>query len=448
MKLLIKIGGSPSEQTSTELLSKIIETLNTTIKDEEFINANKDGIPSFTRDRVFTFEVLLCFLMTNPQKGLQREIAAFAEAIQSEGGNIPEVSKAAFCKARKKLKLGAFSELREIVLKEFYQSDEGQQWYGYRLIGVDGSTAELPNSPEIQSEYGVFKKRNDGKAICMGRTLMIYDTLNHLTLHGAMDKMEESETSMLWKAFLGMDLKKTDLLIFDRYYASHLLFFYLQKRGAQFCFRMKKNWWKVVETFYNGGKTSQVITLELPPKDKAEAEALGITKSKIKVRLVRIELEGGETEILLTSLTDENIYTIAQLKELYGLRWPVEESYKAFKHKVCIENFSGKSNKAVLQDFYVKLFIMNLTAVAVRPINAALAKASVKVKYRHQVNFIEAIATMKKAVVSFFVTKKITDALKRVARRLSDITEPIRPGRKFKRNHQPKRKHHMCYKPV
>ena len=115
---------------------------------------------------------------------------------------------------------------------------------------------------------------------------------------------------------------------------------------------------------------------------------------------------------------------------------------------MCIENFSGKSQRAVLQDFYVKLFIMNLTAVAVRPINEALKKQAAKVKYTHQVNFIEAIATMKKAVVSFFITDKLGEALKRVVRRLSTITEPIRPGRKFKRNHQPKRKHHMNYKPV
>jgi len=44
------------------------------------------------------------------------------------------------------------------------------------LIRVDGSTAELPNSEEIQKKYGGFKHRQDGRAFCMGRTLMIYDT--------------------------------------------------------------------------------------------------------------------------------------------------------------------------------------------------------------------------------------------------------------------------------
>lgn len=402
---------------------------------------------SFSRDRVLTFRVLLSFLMTNLQKGIQREIALFSEAILSEGGSVPEVSKAAFCKARKKLKPSAFVALSDIVLQKFYESDQPLLWHGHRLLAVDGSSAELPNSEEIQEHFGVFATRNDGKKTCVGRSLMVYDTLNHLTLHGALESMNESETSMLRKALPDMDLKGNDLLIFDRYYASHLLFFYLQKRNTQFCFRMKKNWWKVVETFYNSGAESKIICLQLPKKDKADADALGIAATEIQVRLVRVALEGGETEILLTSLTDETI-TAANLKELYGLRWPVEECYKTFKHKVCIENFSGKSLKAVLQDFYVKIFIMNLTAVAVRPINAALKKESVKVKYVHQVNFIEALATMKKAVVSFFVTHKIEAALKRIVRRLTNNTQPIRPGRKAKRTHQQKRKHHMNYKNV
>jgi uncharacterized protein YcaQ len=51
---------------------------------------------------------------------------------------------------------------------------------------------------------------------------------------------------------------------------------------------------------------------------------------------------------------------------------------------------------------------------------------------------------MKKAVVSFFVTGKITQAIKRVVRRLTDITEPIRPGRKFKLKPSAKRKHYLA----
>lgn len=192
MKVLIEIGAISTEQTENELLSELIKKLNITIKDEEFISEQKDGDTSFSRDRVFTFRVLLSFLMTNLQKGLQREIALFSEVIQSEGGSIAEVSKAAFCKACRKLKPTAFSELSKVTCKTFYDSNEVQLWNGYRLIGVDGSTVELPNSQEIQEKDGVFKTRQDGKAICMGRTLMMYDTLNHMTLHGSLDGVWKS----------------------------------------------------------------------------------------------------------------------------------------------------------------------------------------------------------------------------------------------------------------
>lgn len=430
------------------LLKSVIDKLNKRICDELFINLYKVGEKSFSRDRFFTFKVLVCFLMTNLQKGLQREIALFQDAITINGGRIPEVDKSAFCKARNKLKPEAFSALSNIVTDEFYESDQVLKWNGLRVFGGDGSTVELPNSTQIKDKYGIFKHRKDGKPICMGRVLMVYDTLNHLTIHGSIASIEESETSMLWKCLPDLKVGKDDILVFDRLYASHLLFFYLQKLGVQFCFRMKKDWWKMVETFYGSGQISSVVALDLPKKDYARAAELGIIQTTLRCRLTRIELDGGETEILLSTLIDEDAFSVADTKELYGLRWPIEDAYKTFKHKVCVENFSGKSDRAVLQDFYVKIFIMNLTAVAIRPINEALKKQSVKVKHVHQVNLIEAIASMKRAVVSFFVTKNIGQAIKRIYRKLSKTTEPIRPGRSFKRNHQPKQKHYMNQKAV
>ncbi|MDQ3845720.1 MAG: hypothetical protein M3342_17170 [Bacteroidota bacterium] len=134
---------------------------------------------------------------------------------------------------------------------------------------------------------------------------------------------------------------------------------------------------------------------------------------------------------------------------MYGWRWPVEEAYKAFKHKVCIENFTGKSCQTVLQDFYVKVFIMNLTAAAVQPINKALEKKTAKVKHPRKVNVSEALFSLKKAVVPFFVSGQITKAVKKFCSRIAKLTEPVRPGRKYKRHQQPhKRKYPMNYKPV
>ena len=100
--------------------------------------------------------------MTNLQKGLQREIALFVEAIESEGGSIPEVSKAAFCKASKKLMPSAFSELSKVTCQTFYGSNDVQLWNGYRLLGVDGSTVELPTAKRYRRNLGYL---NTGRMV-------------------------------------------------------------------------------------------------------------------------------------------------------------------------------------------------------------------------------------------------------------------------------------------
>jgi hypothetical protein len=98
--------------------------------------------------------------MTNLAKSIQREVALFKDAIELDGGSIPEVSKSAFCKARKKLKHTAFIELSNVIVEEFYNSDEVVRWHDHRVIAIDGSSNELPNSKEIQGHY--YGKVADG----------------------------------------------------------------------------------------------------------------------------------------------------------------------------------------------------------------------------------------------------------------------------------------------
>ncbi|MDZ7698843.1 MAG: hypothetical protein U5R49_18595 [Deltaproteobacteria bacterium] len=48
----------------------------------------------------------------------------------------------------------------------------------------------------------------------------------------------------------------------------------------------------------------------------------------LKLRLIRIQNE-GQVQVLITSLIDTQIYPVEVFHDLYHLRWPVEEDYKA-----------------------------------------------------------------------------------------------------------------------
>lgn len=45
-----------------------------------------------------------------------------------------------------------------------------------------------------------------------------------------------------------------------------------------------------------------------------------VVATVIKIRMVKIKLPDGVVEILLTNLYDEKLFTLADLKQLYGLR--------------------------------------------------------------------------------------------------------------------------------
>ncbi len=52
---------------------------------------------------------------------------------------------------------------------------------------------------------------------------------------------------------------------------------------------------------------------------------MGADTEPMKLRLVRVEPDSGETEILITSLIEKEEHPNEIFDELYHLRWPVEE---------------------------------------------------------------------------------------------------------------------------
>ena len=177
---------------------------------------------------------------------------------------------------------------------------------------------------------------------------------------------------------------------------------------------------------------------------------MGFDTKPIKVRLIRIQ-NGNKVQILITSLIDAELYPIHIFSDLYHNRWPVEEDYKTIKCRMELENFTGKSVLSVYQDFHAKIFAKNVVSIMACHSNAALKKDSEYKKYVYQINFTQALSKSKTVLVLLFQESK-SKILRLVADLLAifqGTTEPIRPGRKFPRNHKiSARKFFPQYKPI
>lgn len=388
--------------------------------------------------------------MTQLQRSFTREINDFISQVSDPNCSFREASGAAFSKARAKFKHTAFIELSEAIIKEFYaDGPHRRDWKGFRVIACDGTKVELPNSGEIKERFGIHSVRSDGKEISMATICELFDPLNNICLAAEVDGFKTSELDLAWKMIQERTFGKGDIFVFDRYFYSSLLAIYLKQIGADFCFRIKGNS-KLVKSLKLKNLTDGIFEIGIGRESKKRALLYNISNQTIKCRLTIVPLERGEEEYLLSSFIDQEQVSVEDLKELYFLRWGIEEHYKILKHRACLENFSGKSVESVLQDIYAKIFIINLTCILIHPVDHLLAETPKK-KHVHKVNFTDAFARMKYLPIKLFIEKGFK-SIKKVLHSLQQWflrnTIPIRPGRKFQRHKIPKRKYPQNYKPA
>lgn len=382
---------------------------------------------------------------------IQRELDSFFGKVRGLDYSIHAVTKGALTQARAKLKPGAFTELGNIAVKEFYEGAPYRVWKGHRLLAVDGSTLNLPSHPDTEREFG--KMQVGCKASVwrsMARISLCYDVLNLITLDSRMDGFNVPESSLMKEHLGAVTFKEGDLLLTDRGYPSVALMYTLRQKGVHFCLRMKNSWWKEVDAFNRSGRQSAEVVFTLPKKDSALRRQYQGGDGTVRCRLVAVTLDNGEKEILCTSLLDEQEYSTEDLKELYHYRWNIEEAYKLFKCRVQVEVFSGKTANAIRQDFYAKVFMMNMCAVLSFPVEekvrAENTAAQNNRKHPRQTNRTNALDFCRKAWVAIWLKDKLGQILQAMENVLLKTTDIIRPGRKFERKKLPKTPPCMNYK--
>lgn len=384
------------------------------------------------------------------KSSLQREIDDFSKQVTGSEFNIRQVTKGAFTQARANLKHEAFIELNESVITSFYETAPYLVWHQMRLIAADGTRMVLPNHPSVKEEFGEHSfgpKADSKRSLALGSFL--YDPLNLTTLDAQIAPYASSERELLMAHLDKLD--SGDLLLLDRGYPSIAIFYLLKARGVEFCVRMKENWWLSVKEFMESGEKEREVEFILPKKDHA---LLGgypdIINESIRCRLVCIDLENGEKEVLCTSLLDTDKYTHEDLAELYHFRWNVEEGYKLFKARLEVERFSGKTALAVKQDFFAKVFMMSLCAVLAFPIEEKVKQEYNEEKNKHpqKINRTSALAMTREISIGLLIKKIISKAILAFDAIVYKTREIIRPGRKFERKHKTKKLYSMNYKPL
>lgn len=316
------------------------------------------------------------------------------------------------------------------------------------MVGVDGSTLVVPNNDATAEHFGVWNSGSESPCP-MARISQMFDVLNKITLDAILSPKGIGERELCAEHFL--KLRATDLVLLDRGYPAYWLFNLILMMGANFCARVSISQWKVVKKFCRSGKAEKVITLKAPPSSIQKCKELGLDIRPLKLRLIRVELESGETEVLISSLMDRAAWPINLFADLYHRRWPVEEDYKVIKSRTQMENFTGKSVLSVYQDFHARILSKNLARMLAFPAQAEIDRQCQARQYLYQINFTQALSKMKDTIVLLFDRSK--EVAKTLIANLVSVfiatVEPVRPNRKYPRPKRvPRKGFYVNYKPI
>jgi hypothetical protein len=430
------------------ICTSLIRFLKKIVFSQDFLFRHRTGTKDFIRTRLLPFPTLILLFMNMLKGSIQDELDGFFQAIDQT--DVPErkVTSGAFCRARRKLQPAAFVDLTRHLLRFFYEHFDVRRWRGMRLLAIDGSTLRLPRTPEVMEHFGTWNSAL-GDPCPLARTSQMFDVLNRISVDALVAPKGQGEREL---AAAHLDhVGPGDLLLLDRGYPSFWLFDLILSAGAHFCARVPVSGWNIVEAFHASGHRQQTLWLPASAQARKFYREAQSTTEPLRIRLIRIDLpQVAEPEILMTSLLDQTAFPVSLFKELYHLRWPVEEEYKVLKARMQIENFSGKSVLSIYQDFHAKVFTRNLTAALAHPAQQILERQDKQTMYAYRVNISQALSKMKNAAPLLFIRTRFTDLIENLHALFLKTVVPIRPDRKY-----PRKKHSIkiqgfypAYKPI
>lgn len=229
-------------------------------------------------------------------------------------------------------------------------------YHDLRLLSVDGTRLSLPPSPALIDAFGVPKNQHGQAQAPMAGLVQIWDVGRNCPVAFSLttcdhDEREEAE-SLLDR------LGPKDLLIGDRGYPSYAFFRAICRRRARFLIRIPIQKGTRYGTFAAGDQDDVVIKLT-PPRAPSGRTATG---PAIPIRLVRITLANGATEVLATNLWRERGHEREALAKLYTQRWRIETAFREMKVFHALEEFSATYPDGIYQEITAIQIFLFLTS--------------------------------------------------------------------------------------
>jgi hypothetical protein len=251
-----------------------------------------------------------------------RQVFKYARRLRA-GEDAPH--RSSLCVARQRLGVAPLRRLfQEVVHPLASPATPGAFYQGLRLMGIDGTVLDVPDSPANDKTFGRPSGGNRGDgAFPQVRKLSLVELGTHVEVAFQIKPCTVSEQAMLPSVL--RHVTRDMLLIWDRNFFSYELWKTLNLGEIKVLARVKANLiLRPILRLSDGSYLAKIY----PTAYAREKDRDGIVVRVIKYKLDDPQRVGHEEEhTLLTNLLDEKMYPAGELVPGYHERWEHELVY-------------------------------------------------------------------------------------------------------------------------
>lgn len=295
----------------------------------------------------------------------------------------------AYCQARARLPLKIFQKLLKQVGQALERvTDQAERWRGHRVFLLDGSAFSMPDTPELQKEFGQPGVQKPGCGFPVAHLLLLYHAGTGLLRQVLAAPLRTHDMSQV--AALHPELAAGDVLVGDRAFCSfaHLALIFRRKLHAVFRIHQRQ----LVDfrphrahQVPGRGKTrvgvprsrwlrklavhDQLVEWHKPvecPEWMSAREFAALPGTlvlrELRYRVVQPGFRSREIT-LVTTLVDAERYRAAELAKLYRLRWRVETNLSHLKRTMQMDVLHCETVPGVLKELTMFALVYNLVRV-------------------------------------------------------------------------------------
>lgn len=273
----------------------------------------------------------------------------------------------AYCRARAKIPTAVIRQLTtESATSAEKNLPEDFLWLGRHVTLVDGFTFSMPDTVKNQEEYPQPSAQKPGIGFPLARCVILLSLATGMARDleiGPYSGKETGEMALLRKLLAG--LQSGGILLADRYYCSYFMIALLQELGVDFVVRLHQH---RTADFRRGdrlGPDDHLVTWPRPSQPKwMDDETYARMPKTIDVREVKVHVKQPgfrvKSFVVVTTLVNDQAYTVDDIRELFRERWLVELDIRALKCTVGIDVVRCQTPEMVRKEIWCALLAYNL----------------------------------------------------------------------------------------